>query len=572
MPTLHWIWKDKVVNHHLEVPYRILQKQYIFGDVEKSENKIIHGDNLDALKSLLPEYEGKVKCIYIDPPYNTGNEWWAYNDNVSDPKLKKWLHQVVWKEWEDLTRHDKWLCMMYPRLKLLHKLLQNDGVIFISIDDNEFSSLKMLMDEIFGINSLLSVMVWRSEWHTDNQFEIKHIHEYILTYVKNKDCKKSAIWNVVDPNTREESNLWKWFAENSITKNWPKNPPSEIILPVWFPVSTKDKVHIGAHQIKDGMFEEIKALGYISKEIRDKFNLNNTLPIKLDDIVSSEWVLQKPVRMFTWWANANKLKQFIESWFNSIKEEDWEITFYLSKGWVIYYKKQRGEAKNIVSVLQNFWTTEQMSSDLKKMGIKFSYPKPVDLLSYLLKVWNVQDWDIVVDSFAWSGSTAHAILNLNKQDWANRKFILIETEEYAETITAERIKKVINGYWEFEWTGGDFEFLTLWSPLMTEDGLLSWDASLEDIRSYICYTETGSHLLDIPLVDTPYWLARSEDRDYYFYFERESITVLDREFLSTIVESQPYYTIWADQCHLSASFMKKEGITFRKIPRDIRDI
>ena len=142
MPTLDWIGKKKVVNHHLDVPFKVLNKQYTFsadGKAQDSENKIIHGDNLEALKALLPEYEGKIKCIYIDPPYNTGNENWVYNDNVNDPRIKKWLGEVVGQEGEDLTRHDKWLCMMYPRLKLLHKLLSDDGAIFISIDDCEYT-------------------------------------------------------------------------------------------------------------------------------------------------------------------------------------------------------------------------------------------------------------------------------------------------------------------------------------------------------------------------------------------------------------------------------------------------
>ena len=134
MPTLEWIGKDKVVNHHLEVPYRVLEEQYTY-NAETSENMIIRGDNLEALKALLPRYEGRVKCIYIDPPYNTGNEGWVYNDNVNDPRIKKWLGEVVGKEGEDLSRHDKWLCMMYPRLKLLQRLLADDGAIFISIDD-----------------------------------------------------------------------------------------------------------------------------------------------------------------------------------------------------------------------------------------------------------------------------------------------------------------------------------------------------------------------------------------------------------------------------------------------------
>ena len=152
MPMLKWAGKEKVVNHHNDVPFRVLERKWAFGDgvSTNGENMVIHGDNLAALKALLPQYEGRVKCIYIDPPYNTGNEGWVYNDNVSDPQIKKWLGEVVGKEGEDFSRHDKWLCMMYPRLRLLQKLLTDDGVIFISIDDNELYNLKFICDEIFG--------------------------------------------------------------------------------------------------------------------------------------------------------------------------------------------------------------------------------------------------------------------------------------------------------------------------------------------------------------------------------------------------------------------------------------
>lgn len=187
MPTLHWIGKDKVVNHHQDVPFRVLDHKYGFrveDEKDKSEtksgNKIIHGDNLEALKALLPEYEGRVKCIYIDPPYNTGNEKWVYNDNVNDPKIKKWLGEVVGKQGEDLSRHDKWLCMMYPRLKLLHKLLADNGVIFISIDDIEVTNLKFLCNEIFGENNFLANLIWKTDGNFDNQARIKICHEYVL--------------------------------------------------------------------------------------------------------------------------------------------------------------------------------------------------------------------------------------------------------------------------------------------------------------------------------------------------------------------------------------------------------
>lgn len=145
MPILNWIGKDEVINYN--PPFHILNKKYTF-NAENSDNMIIKGDNLLALKALLPRFEGKIKCIYIDPPYNTGNENWIYNDNVNSKEIKKWLGEVVGKD--DLSRHDKWLCMMLPRLKLLHRLLSDDGVIFISIDDNEMANLKLLCDEVFG--------------------------------------------------------------------------------------------------------------------------------------------------------------------------------------------------------------------------------------------------------------------------------------------------------------------------------------------------------------------------------------------------------------------------------------
>jgi adenine-specific DNA-methyltransferase len=170
MPSLNWLGKDKVLNHHLDVPFRALKQVSSFGDSEAaSRNKIIHGDNLLALKSLLPEFEGRIRCIYIDPPYNTGNEAWTYNDNVSDPRMLRWLGQVVGHEGEDLTRHDKWLCMMYPRLKLLRQLLSEDGSIWISIDDNEVASLKLVMNEVFGESNFVASVVWQRRTSPDSR-------------------------------------------------------------------------------------------------------------------------------------------------------------------------------------------------------------------------------------------------------------------------------------------------------------------------------------------------------------------------------------------------------------------
>lgn len=184
MPMLKWAGKDKVVNHHNEVPFRVLERKWGHGAASSPENMIIHGDNLAALKSLLPRYEGKVKCIYIDPPYNTGEEGWVYNDNVNDPQMKKWLGEVVGKEGEDFSRHDKWLCMMYPRLRLLHKLLSDDGTIFISIDDNEFAHLRLICDEIFGGQNFITTFIWEKRVNRENRKVVSSRHDYLLCYAK----------------------------------------------------------------------------------------------------------------------------------------------------------------------------------------------------------------------------------------------------------------------------------------------------------------------------------------------------------------------------------------------------
>ena len=189
MPTLNWVGKSAVVNHHYDVPFRLLDKKYTFTATDDApgntkNNRVIHGDNLEVLKSLLPEFEGKVNCIYIDPPYNTGNEGWAYNDAVNHPKIKKWLGEVVKKEGEDLSRHDKWLCMMYPRLKLLHRLLASDGVIFVSLDDNEIFHFRLLMNEVFGESNFLAQIIVQSNKRGQTYKQIAKTHEYLLCFGK----------------------------------------------------------------------------------------------------------------------------------------------------------------------------------------------------------------------------------------------------------------------------------------------------------------------------------------------------------------------------------------------------
>lgn len=186
MPTLDWIGKKVVVNHHRAVPYRLIHCDGALsaGDPEAG-NLLVQGDNLEALRALLPYYAGKVKCIYIDPPYNTGNESWIYNDNVNSPEIRKWLGQVVGKEAEDLSRHDKWLCMMYPRLRLLRDFLRKDGLIFVSMDDSESGSLRLLMDDIFGRSNFLASNIWQKVFSPKNSAQFfSDDHEYVLTYAR----------------------------------------------------------------------------------------------------------------------------------------------------------------------------------------------------------------------------------------------------------------------------------------------------------------------------------------------------------------------------------------------------
>ncbi|HNZ13639.1 MAG TPA: site-specific DNA-methyltransferase [Anaerolineaceae bacterium] len=193
MPTLDWIGKAAVRNHHLEVPFHLLRADAALScGAPAAGNLLIEGDNLLALKALLPYYAGQVKCIYIDPPYNTGNEQWVYNDNVNSPEMRTWLGRVVGGEAEDLSRHDKWLCMMYPRLTLLRQMLREDGVILISIDDNEAHSLRMLLDEIYGRSNFVGTIVWRNV--TDNNpTRISIEHEYVLCYARDK-AKLESQW------------------------------------------------------------------------------------------------------------------------------------------------------------------------------------------------------------------------------------------------------------------------------------------------------------------------------------------------------------------------------------------
>lgn len=526
MPTLHWIGKDKVINHHQDVPYKILEKQYTYADGHQtpdgiSENKIIHGDNLEALKSLLPEYEGKVKCIYIDPPYNTGNEGWVYNDNVNDPKIKKWLSATLKSKQnnedagvgiDDLARHDKWLCMIYPRLKLLHKLLSNDGSIFISIDDNEQAALKHVCDEIFGMNNFVTNFIWNHRKSSQNDIDFSLSHNYTLCYAKNRVNFKLNPLPVTETKFSNPDNdpRGPWVADPMDAPNVRANLEYEIVNPTtgqqFFPPK-------GRHW-------------RFTQEKYEKAVADNR-------ILFGKAGKSKP-----------QYKRFL------------------------YEAETKGV--NPFTIWTDVGTATEATKELLAVfdGEKvFQTPKPTSFIVRILELATDKN-SIVLDSFAGSGTTAHAVLNLNK-DGGNRKFILIEMEGYAETITAERVKRVINGYGEakaVEGSGGDFNYYMLGEPIFLEDGFLNEAIGAERIYEYVWYSETRS---TYSAQAESYLLGIKEGTAYYFYYEKDKATTLDESFLRKLRTKAGQYIIYADNCLLDDALMQKYHIVFKKIPRDI---
>jgi adenine-specific DNA-methyltransferase len=524
MPTLNWIGKDKVVKHHHDVPFRVLNHQYTFpntqGDESISENKIIHGDNLEALKALLPYYEGKIKCIYIDPPYNTGNEGWVYNDNVNDPKMKKWLGKVVGKEAEDLTRHDKWLCMMYPRLKLLHKLLAPDGAIFVSIDDNEQASLKLLMDEIWGGGNFVNNIIWEKKFSPQNDAKyLSDNHDFIVVYAKSLNN-----WQRNLLHRTEEQNLRYKNLDNDERGVWTSGD-----------LLRKDVQRTGLYTIITPAGRECSPPAGTSWRVPES---------RYTELVNENRV---------WFGKDGngvpRIKRFLED----VQQGIVPVTIWTQ-----------------LEVGHNQEGKQELKRIFNESNTPFDTPKPPRLIEKILQIATDKN-SIILDSFAGSGTTAQAVLNLNKADGGNRKFILVEMEDYAETITAERVKRVINGYGNVEGTGGDFNYYELGESLFDEDRNLNENLPVATLRDYIWYVETKDSL---PLNTNefhqqPYFLDKYQETAYFFIYEKEHITTLDYDFLEHVNIQAEQYVMYADNCTLSEAFRREKHIIFKKIPRDI---
>ncbi len=574
MPELTWIGKEKVVGHHQAAPFRVLERQYTYG-ADQSGNMVIHGDNLEALKALLPRYEGKIRCIYIDPPYNTGNEGWVYNDNVNDPKIRKWLGEVVGKEGEDLSRHDKWLCMMFPRLKLLQKLLADDGAIFISIDDNELYNLKAVCDEIFSASCFVSTVSWQRTYSTRNDSKgIVSEVEHILVYSKKPGWNPNKLPRTDSMNAKyknPDNDKAPWRASDAFAPGAATH--QGMVYAIQHPFNGKLLYPYNGSCWRYQQDEMLRIMSeWANYELRD-----------LDDSAIRAQVCGVP---------ENEVRQNVKAIMlaDSLEIASAQARTVQKRGkWPRFYFTQNGKGgiarKTYLDNVNgppptNLWQysdvghTDEAAKTLKAIfegNATFDTPKPVRLIERILQIAGDKE-TLILDSFAGSGTTAHAVLNMNKADGGNRKFILIEMEDYAENITAERVRRVIDGYGEgksaVEGTGGDFSFYELGEPLLIGDNL-NEAVGVEKIREYIWYTETKAPYAP---QNGGYYLGKHGDTGYYFYYEPDRITSLDHAFLSQVQEKAGGYVIYADRCALSDAELSEYGVKFKKIPRDITKI
>ena len=642
MPSLNWIGKEKIITHHAEVPFRMLEHRYGFNSASPEDdslvgtgNKIIHGDNLAALKSLLPEYEGQVDCIYIDPPYNTGNEKWRYNDNVNEPHLLRWLGEVVGAEGEDFTRHDKWLCMMYPRLVLLRQLLSEKGAIFISIDDNEVSRLRTICDDIFGANCFKGDVIWHKTYSPRNDSKgIPTETDHILVYSKSKDWLPKRLERDEEMDTvykNPDNDIAPWRNDNPCASD--ANTHQGMVYAIQHPFTGElvypyQNGHWRYGQ--DQMFEYMS--GWCEYEL-----------IELDDAEKRAEICGVPVDTVRPGVKAIMLK-------GSLEESRIKAQKVLENGpWPRFYFTKNGMGgiarKTYLNAVEGklittFWDyTEVGHTDAATKELKaifggrspFETPKPSSLIERIVQIATDED-SIVLDAFAGSGSTAHAVLSQNGKDKGNRKFVLVELMDYAEDITAERVRRVMSGYpyqgkikeelyrkaltsanlakvpqfleeansikeahsgrftkisrptvkdnaivvvgelninGTMPGLGGGFDFYELGAPLFFDEDTINESIGEDRIREYIYFSETRQHLSRPKSEEYPYLLDYFDGTGYFFYYKPNEVTTLSNETLSIVPIKANHYVIYADVCTISREQLAKMSISFKKIPRDI---
>jgi adenine-specific DNA-methyltransferase len=525
MATINFKGKEIVRNFHLAVPYHELipdKKKSITNNAGLNDNLIIHGDNLIALKALLPSYAGKVKCIYIDPPYNIGNEDWVYNDKVNSPMMKEWLGKVVDKD--DLTRHDKWLCMMMPRLKLLRDLLTEDGVICVSIDDVELGNLLALMDEVFGEQNREEIICWRRRHNqpNDKSKPIAKVAEFVVVYGRNLDYLKSqqAFHGITV--TGKFSN-----PDNDPRGDWASKP--------W-------------------------------KAGTNQTGTRYTIYTPTGKKMTEEWL-----------GTEETYRKYLE-----------EKRMFFPRGGdgfprKKYYKDEREEEGQVA---HNFWGHEQFgsnqeaSAELADIGISdFDNPKPVRLIKSILTIFSDPN-SIILDSFAGSGTTAHSTLVLNKEDGGKRTFILVECEDYANKITAERVRRVIKGVKSAKdedlksGLGGSFSYFELGKPIDTERILKGDDLpSFVELGRYIFYTATGDEFNEKKINEKTGFIGESKDYKVYLIYKPDleylKSSALTLDFAQKLGKSSKKRLVFAPTKYLDQENLDRLGIEFAQIPFDI---
>ncbi|EGT3587416.1 TPA: site-specific DNA-methyltransferase [Proteus mirabilis] len=427
MPTLDFKGKQFVYSHHLSVPFRELK---VVADkslplegksASLDDNLIIHGDNLEALKALLPTHAGKVDCIFIDPPYNTGNEGWCYNDNVRSPLMQEWLKKSANPvDKEDMERHDKWLCMMWPRVSLLRELLSEYGAIFITIDDNEFNHLKILCDEVFGESNFISTIATKANprgRQSDTYFAT--VHEYCLVYAKNKEYLELNGVALSDDkasdykNSDDDGELWRELGLRQRGAASLREERPDMYFPIYV-------------NPESGLVSLTEGNGYSECVVPQKA-----------DGRDGRWM----------WSPKKVKEEILRVYGRLVKGKDGKARFDV----FIKDYKNRGDVERTEKPT-TLWNEKAVNTELGGKLLKsilgkevFKYPKPVGLLEKILQLATHKN-SIILDSFAGSGTTAHAVLEANNSDEGNRKFILIECEDYADKVTAERVRRVINGY------------------------------------------------------------------------------------------------------------------------------
>ena len=558
MTTLQFKGRVFVENHHLAVPYHEWCPVRSKGLSEKAslhDNLIVEGDNLAALKALLPTHHGKVKCIYIDPPYNTGKEGWAYNDNVNSPLMKDWLGKVV--DRDDLTRHDKWCCMLLPRLKLLRELLREDGVIFVSGDDNELHRLRCLMDETFGEDNFVGTVVWRNV--TDNNpTNISVEHEYVTCYARSKDSLESAWYADTSPVKRRLVEVGLEFVAK-----YPDQAERQAEYSKWFRQHRAQLRPLDRYKYIDsgGVFTGSQSVHNPGKE---GYRYDVTHP-----------VTGKPCKqpLMGYRFPPDTMEEMLDQGrilFGKDDKKIVEIKLYASE-----YKSKLPSVIELDTRLGSYELKELFPNQRRI----FDFPKPSQLISEILSFVTDKD-SIVLDSFAGSGTTGHAVLALNDEDGGNRRFILVECEEYADSLTADRVRRVIKGVETATeprlkaGLGGTFSYFELGQP-MGQESILDGSnlPAYAALASYVFFTATGEEF-EPKQVDRDTWfIGASSQYDVYLIYEPNINVLKDMALTLDVAKALPANNrnklVFAPTKYLDAEFLHRYRITFQQLPFQI---